>query len=195
MNQWFTLSEKKTIMVAAVLFIVITITLFVDFSAEVIATAYIVGIVALVVTFELYIYFAYISVRFRSFSHATLYIRGFTGNNKTYIDIDGKFIYRFSGECKGAAIKFTSGIHIITIRNETASTSIKTDFTDTLVINVYIGDSSIKIDTEYREQIGTDEEIKARQKSYNRVNLFLFIIVNVIVFFLVLRILGMAGIV
>lgn len=195
MYRRFTQSEKKKIVVAAVLLIVIIITLFVDFSAEVIATAYVLGIVALVVAFEIYVYFMYISVRFRSFSHATLYIRGVTGSNKTYIDIDRKFTYRYPGECNGAAIKFTSGIHNITVRNETASTSIEINFTDTLVINIYIGNSDINIETEYKEQIGTDEEIKARQKSYNRVNLFIFIILNVIMFFAVLRILGVAGII
>lgn len=139
----FTHSEKKKISCAIVLLVVSFIMLSADFSAKAVAMTYAIGIVALVVIFEIYIYFTYVSGRFRNFSHAIIYVRGTIGREKTYVDLDGKFAYRYSGELNGATVRFPRGIHTITIRNKTASASVKTDITDSLIIRADIGDSNI----------------------------------------------------
>lgn len=193
MTQRFTQSEKKKMAGVIIILIISFVTLFVDFSVRAFAYMYVVGIVALTVTFETYIYFTYVSERFRNFSHATLYIRGAPGKSRTCVDVDGKFVYKLKGEFNGAALRLPRGIHDITVRNGTTSTNIRTDIADNLTIFIDIRGPTMCVNTEYREQAG-EETIEARRNANKRMNIFLFSVINVAMLIAVLRILTAFGI-
>ena len=189
-----TQSEKKKIALTVIILIIVTVTFFADFSLRAVLLAYVIGVVAFIALVEIYIFFTYVSDRFRSFSYVTLYIRGVPQGRRTYVDVDGKFIYRYRGELNGASVKFLSGLRDITVRSDTLSATVNADATNHLTIRIDVRDYAIDIITEYREPTWTKEETEARQRSYKRVNVFLFLMMNFFALFAVLRILGASGI-
>lgn len=194
-HQKLTQSEKRKTAGAVVLLAVIAVTLFADFSSGIIRLLYIVGIIALVAIFEIYFYFMYLSDRFRSFSHPILYIYGTAGKNRTYIDADGKFVYRISGECNGAALRLPSGIHIITFRSGSVSSAVRADIADNLIIRIGIRDSAIEINTEHKKQAETEKEIESGRMDSKRLDVAVFITVNLSLFLAALRVLALLGII
>ena len=163
---------------------------------EATAWIYIGGIVLLVVAFEVYVFFSYISNYFNScFTHASLKVIGISDNDQTYVDLDGKLIYRLKGKYDGI-IKLRSGEHKITIYNELSSltASLTIAYECRLIIQADMGNSTIIINTELAKEESIEDATK-RLKGYNNVNLFLFFIANLLMILAVIRILAIGDII
>jgi hypothetical protein len=182
-----TLYEKRKVAAAVTIFAILAVTFYVDILRDLLYQHYIAGIVAVVAVFDIYLLFTYISNRYDSFPYVMMYIRGVPPDHRTYIDADGKFVYRYRGELNGAA-KFRSGSRMITVRSDAASVTRNVDVTDNLTIFVDMGDPVITINTEYSGPIETAEEMRERRRADKGVRMFLFFIMNIFIFLGILRV-------
>jgi len=185
MTQRLSLPEKKAIAVVSIVAAVPAIALLADFSVDGTALAYAGGVFLLAVAFEAYIYFTYVSDRFRSFAHAVVYIHGVKGRGRTCIDIDGRFVHRHSGECNGVAIRLPPGTHDITARNRTTSSTARGDIADRTIISIEVGCSAIEVEIRQGAAgAGGDASYGKRDRDSSIATI---VIINVVLLYAIIR--------
>jgi len=190
------LTQSRKIMIACIVVILslFALTLFLNFSREVAVWIYIGGIISIVVVFEVYLFFSYVSNRFNTcFVHTSLQIVGAYSGDRVYVDVNGKLHYKFPGNYNGI-IKLRGGRHEVTFYNKLFSVQENVEIKDNMAIYLDVKNSTVTVSKECRQRESA-EEIEKRLKSYNRVNLYLFLAANILMVLAIFRILAIYDIV
>jgi hypothetical protein len=142
-----------------------------------------------VIILEAYILFLIISSRSKDrFVYIILQINGVSNENRTYVDVDGKLVQRFKGEYNGT-LRLRSGVHKIRLHNESFSVSADVNTSEDPMIFVEVEYSTACINIRYKGKKYTDDEIAEELRSDFYLNVFLFLVFNLLLLVRVIKIL------
>jgi len=144
---------------------------------------------ALVVALEAYILFLIISSRSKDrFVYISLQINGVSNEDRTYADVDGRLVQRLKGRYNGT-LRLRSGVHNIRIHNESFSVSTDVNTSEDPMIFVEIEHSTTNISIKHKDKKYTEEEIAEEMRSNFYLNLFFFLVFNLLLLIRVIKIL------
>jgi hypothetical protein len=184
-----TVSEKKIVICVAMLFVILAISLFADIPGDTLIWAYIIGLIAIIASADIYAFYLIVSHGHKGpFSRISLHIKGISHDNTVCVEVDGKLVRRFVGEYNGS-LKLRNGDRRVTFYNELFSVSADIEPAENLTIDIERNDSIATIDVGYKEMNNTSEELTERTRSDYRINMFLFGIINFLMVLAILRLL------